>query len=440
MTHLLALAFLFTASPPAVAAARPEPSAPRLDLNGALRRALEKSPQYRALKLTEKNAELAEKNAWRALLPVADVQAEHSYSRLDEATTAAAGAIAESPWSSRLGFSVTETLYDNGESWRKTKITGLQRELESLNLESGRSRLEVDVAKAFYDYSSAVAELDLQEQQLESLRLQERSIESRYRRGLSSNRDFLRITAQVRTAEIGLLTRRMSIEEARGALRTAVGDAGADFAPLKPGALAPDDVPVPALDIERVYDIRAARLQDRVSELREEAARRSNWPRVSLTGSYNYEIPRYLGPRRDGLDDPSWNLRAALVLDYRLWDWGRTARDVEIAANTLSIERATREQSRLRIEQDLRQLRDRAEVLRSSLRMSREILRASEAAYRNVNQAYLEGRTTYLEFIAALNDYSASRSQELTLRFGVLKLQADLAHAQGTVDDLFQIR
>ena len=74
------------------------------------------------------------------------------------------------------------------------------------------------------------------------------------------------------------------------------------------------------------------------------------------------------------------------------------------------------------------------------MKLNRQILKANEEAYRALNRGYLDGNVSYLELITSLQDLYSSRSQEQTLYFEVLKLRAELAYYQGTVNEVLQIQ
>ncbi len=404
-----------------------------IDFHAALQRALDKSPKYNSLVLTERNASLLESNGWSALLPSFDLNATHTYTQKNEPLHPS-----HYPWSNQAGLMITENLYDNGDTWRAAKIAGLNRRIEALNLQSGRSRLLVDVAKSFYDFSSANGGVELQKQQIEALRLQFHTIEGRYLRGLRNSRDFLRIKTQLQSAEIGLISQTLGLENARTALRTMIGEDGQpDFVPLV--QLETPGLQFPVVNAENSYDVRIANLRESVATLIYESLHRTEWPRLNLKSSYNYVQPQYFGGKNAGLDNPYWNFQAMVTLDYHLWDWGQTRRKIEVAENLRRIEDNTQAQTRLQVVQNLDSLQKQVTLGKSSLLLSEQILKSSESSFHSLNLGYLEGRVNYIDLVTALNDLYASRSQNLNLRFSLLKLRAELAHNEGTVDDVLKI-
>lgn len=415
--------------------------APTVDFHQALERALEKSPEFQVLKLKMENAKLETKNAWAVLLPTVDLQASHAY---NEQNTSAyfTPVFRHAPWSNQAGLTVSENLYDNGLSWRHAKSAELNEQLQTLVFESARSRLLISVAKAYYDYSLAVAVIELQRQQIQTLKAQFRTIESRYQQGMSSNRDFLRIKAQGQSSEISLLTQEIEVNRAKQTLRLAIGESEAtEFKPLvleKNFRLESVAGVNHAVVAEDSYEFRIAELQEKNAAVAYESARRLEWPRLSLRGSYNYTVPQYIGDNIAGVDDPYWNLQLMVVLDYRLWDWGSNRRNVVLAENLQRIENQNQVSSRLKVRQDLIQLEAQLQILKRSFVVSQQILSANQEAYESLNRGYRDGKISYLELITALNTVYSSRSQDLSLRFNILKSQVDWAYYQGNVDEVLK--
>lgn len=410
-----------------------------LNFQQTLQRALERSPEFSSLALKAQNAKWASTSAWTALLPTIDLQASYAYNR-QNTSNYFTSVYQHAPWSNQAGVSINENLYDNGVTWRLAKISDLNEKAQELGLQSGRDRLLVNVAKAYYDFSLAMGTADLQRQQIETLKTQFRTIEGRYRQGVSSNRDYIRIKAQVQSAEISLLSQEIQIQETKQALRLLVGDAEAtEFKPLQPKRSLLKDLPS-KISEKATYEFRIAEIQERISEVTYESANRLQWPRLSLKGSYNYTVPQYLGEKFAGVDDPYWNLQVMLILDYRLWDWGTSQRTVRIAENQKRVEQNTQVSSRLKVSQDLLQLENQMRLIQQSYDVSQQILKANQLAYDSLNRGYRDGKISYLDLITALNTLYSSRSQDLSLCFNFLKSRLEWAYYEGTVDEALKIQ
>ena len=411
----------------------------QLSFHQALERALLKSPDYDTLMRTSHNSHLLSKNAWATIFPEIDLQAYHQYADQGGSLPPTAVIYPHAPWSNFAGVTVNENLYDNGESYRQVEISNLSASIADLAANRGRQALLLKVAKAYYDFSSAMGSIVLQRQEIETLRQQFRTIEGRYRQGMSSNRDFLRIKVQLQRAEISLQTQEISIEESGTALRLAIGESrDVGFVPLSEDANSLDGMRFPDVMPEETFDYRIARMQDEVSDLKFGSAVRADLPRLTLKGSYSYDVPEYLGPRVPGQDDPYWNFTGLIVLDYTLFDWGIRHHNIEIADNQKQIEMDVQKTIRLSAAQALNRLKKQVQLYLNSYRESRSILKNEEEAYESLNRGYREGKVTYLDLITALDDLYSSRTQNIGLQYALLKARADVAFYQGNLDEVLQ--
>lgn len=423
--------------------ARPDPqseSVERMDFHQTLLRALEKSPDYDILRKTKNKSDLAFKNSWSVLLPELDLETQNGFNNQGGNSYIAATAPV-TPWSSLLGLTLTENLYDNGKALNEMDVAGRTREIGTLSLIRGKQQLLLNVALAYYDYSSTMQSLELQRQEIVALQQQFRTIDGRYRNGVSSNRDFLRIKAQVQRSEIDLTTQQVAAETARQTLRQVIGESSAtDFIPIFPKGDEIGTWRAPDITPENTFDFRIARLQDDISDIHFREVEREDWPRLALKGSFSYNVPQYVGAQTPGVDDPYWNVQGMLVMDYALWDWGIRRRNVEVADQQRVIERDTQEKTRLQVRQDLRRLIAQAALYQKSYAESVQILRDEENVYSSLNQGYRDAKVTYLELITALGELFASRTQSMSLQFSLLKARASLAFYEGNLDELLDVR
>jgi outer membrane protein TolC len=417
---------------------------PKLDFQAALKRALERSPDFDVAKRNALNARLNYKNSWAVLLPQVDIQLQHLYnsqggSAYSTTTTTSTGAIVPltaTQSSDLFGLTVNENLYDNGDSWRAMEVAEYGRDIGNLTLKKGQQQLLLNVAKAFYNYSSAVANLELQEQEIETLRQEFRTIEGRYQQGVNSNRDFLRIKAQLQKSEIDFATQKISLQDSLQSLRLAMGERETlEFVALRPEPEKLKVLQFPNVQPEDSFDYQIAHLQNLISDLKYRTVQRQDWPRLSLKSEYSYNDPQYLNQQLAGTE-AYWNFQVALVLDYSLWDWGTRSNNVEIADNQRSIDNDGQESTRIQVKQDLNRLSVQVGFLSQSFKESEQILKDEQAVYTSLNLGYREGKTTYLELITALSDLYSAKSQFLNLQYSLLSARASLGFYQGNLDEV----
>jgi outer membrane protein TolC len=414
-----------------------------LNFGQALQRAREKSPDYDAAKRSTRNSDLSYKKAWAVLLPQADLQAQHFYNQQGSSNllsnsqpTVSSLSSATTPWSDLLSLNLTENFYDNGDSLRLMEIADFSKQLGQLSQNLSLQQLFLKVSKAYYAFSAAAGSIELQSQEIKTLRKEFSTIEGRYRQGVSSNRDFLRIKAQLMRSEIEFASRQISLGESLQALRVSIGERDSvDFVPFTPNLSKLNEIEFPVVEPEQALDFRIAHLQNKISDLKYRSVARQNWPRLSLKSAYSYNDPQYIGPSGSGLT-PYSNFQVALVLDYSLFDWGIRRHNIEIAENQKTIESDAQEAVRISVQQDLHKLVAQAVLLQQSFQKSQQILKDEMEVYSSLNRGYREGKVSYLELITALGELYSAKAQFLNLQYSLLNERASLAFYQGNLDEV----
>lgn len=410
-----------------------------LTLQQTLAKALERAPDYRGLVAEEIKAHLSEANAKNMYLPKLDAQARHAYSDVTSSSSTSTSTAVHSPWSNSLALSLSENLYDNGDSYRLARISDIQWRIARLNREKGRRDLLRRVALAYFDYSSAAMSLTQQKSQASVLKTQFRNIEGRFRQGLSRNGDYLRIKAQLERAEIAITNQEITLNEKRLRLQEIMGaEDEYDFQVLTPKSGALLGLKFMPVDPLKTAEFQIAELIDKASEIRVTSAQRANWPRLSLKGTYSYNQPQYLGSRVSPADDAYWNLEGSIVLDYGLWDWGSRKRDIEIAESQRLIDSTQQDITRLKVKQALNALAQNSAAVQSTYGKSRQIAKDAEEIYAIVSRSYREGKSTYIDLASALDELLSSRLQVVQLEFRLLQARTELSYYDGTIDEILQ--
>src|SRR4051812_5109910 len=96
-----------------------------LSLGDALRFALQNAPSLEQARQLEGISELERRNAQSRFFPSLDASASHGVSKTSPPSPT-------EPWTSQLGVSLTEHLYDNGVSLLQYDVAGINREYARL--------------------------------------------------------------------------------------------------------------------------------------------------------------------------------------------------------------------------------------------------------------------------------------------------------------------
>lgn len=414
-----------------------EPGAERLDFKATLKRALEKSPDFRTEYYRSENATILAKKSRSQLLPSLDLQASHSLNRAGIPTDEEPDGSRFRPFNNVLGLTLKEELAESFEGFRQLRLQNLLSEQARLSYERQKNRTLVDVARTYFEYSEAAGAYQLAKSQYETTVEQFKTIEARHFQGMSSSRDYLRSKADKQRSEISVLNQSYSLKQARENLKTIVGESGnLEFIPFDTRTIRTELMSTPPVDPESTLDYRFAKLGVDASQVRVQSAEFAYWPRLGLSATAGLVQPNYLSARRPENGDLYWNFTGLITIDYNIWDWGIRRRDIEYAKNDMHVETAAQDRARLQVEQNLNTLFVNQSVLQQTFQISSQTLDDSEDVYTSLYRGYREGKVTYIELNTALGDLYASRSADLQLRFNILKARAEIAYFEGKADEV----
>ncbi len=405
-----------------------------LDLPQAIQYALEHSPVYDASRRNAEIAELQVSSALSRFLPSADAQAVQG---VQEPVLGP-----NPPWTSQLGLTITETLYDNGQSYTQFKSARASRDAARLAELQARDQLSLSVARQFYQFSLATQLLEVQQKQHDLLEDQYRLMQSRYRQGLRTRQDFLRLKVQVQRTDLDLITSRDSIRASRTELKRLLGvedwshDAGLEFVPITPADQAPRGLPTEMSAIEKSYEYRLADIQKSINHYSVNLAERRYWPQLSVTAGAGYGVSNYLGatavaPATTG----PWSWNALLTLQYNLWDWGTRRRDVQVAIHQEAVSNDGLRSSVLSTRVEKENVHFLLKRLKQSDQLNRELLAISQESFDTIDANYRQGKSTYLDIINSLSDLLDAKTRVYNTYYSLLQNLAQYRYYEGTLYD-----
>lgn len=401
-----------------------------LSLRDAIRFAVENSPALAATKAEVEIADSEKSKAVAGFLPQLDLATGQG---LLSGGTQRAGSVAS--------LSLTENLFDGGLSILNYDSSSLRKKIADLAYANARDQLALAVAQQFARLSLNRNLLEVQEKQYEIIRKQHQTIESLYKQGIKTRKDYLRFTTEMRRSEIELANARIAIDRASVELRRLLGKVAdgavqaAEFQPMPVDYKTVEKLPTSKPDIKNHFQYRIATLQTEVFSNDATVARVKFWPQLGLTAEAVRTEDDYLGVGR-GLSDGSgtnWSLLA--TIKWNLMDWGIRRQDIHIAdqrklvqerqiKDRLNLFTAENENLMLNVRQSL-----------SNFNLSKELLDLEAKTYEFLQVEYQNGKVTYLDLIVGLRDLLNARVKLFTSYFELHQLMFQYRYHEGRLYD-----
>lgn len=376
-----------------------------LDLKQTVRYAIDHSPEFDSIKKRLEIADLEEKTAFYRYFPSLDLSAVHG---LDESDPRPVVVNAGYPWTSRATLSLTQNLYDNGETNAKHKIAELTKEQATLSFNEQKNKLSLDVISLFLAYSLNAKLVEIQEKQFSMMTRQYQSVSKDYYQGFKTKRDFLRFKTQVNRIEIGLSTAKSNLEKSRLALLKQLGESDENSAQFRFTAVDlesyKDIQTISGIDIKKHYLYRFANLQKEINDLNYGLIHQKKWPEIYLTASASYGSSQYIQSHQSFSDNDvvSWN--ALLTLKYNFFDGGIRSRDADVAYLKRQILNNDLQVSLFSIQTVIKELQMSTQQTVRNYNLANDLLKLEKDNLGFMQSEYRSGKVQYLDLIAGYDN------------------------------------
>lgn len=321
-----------------------------LSLKDAVQMALERSPTLKAKREAILKAEYAKKEALSRFFP--SLQAQYSYSRLDEAQYTLGlrpkevtlnlpppiGSLtipAFEPYKLKvsgrdiwgLDLTLVQPLYTGGALRASYELSKLGLDAARTEEELVRLELVFRVKQAYFQVLQAEKALDVARRALEALKEHHRVAKAFYEQGMIPKNDLLQVEVELSQREQDVLRAQNGLLIARAYLNTLIGK------PLEEEVKLSEVLSVEEFEaelgacIEKALqarpELKLSRISVEAKKKEVDIARSGLLPQVSLVFDYKRTGDDPLVDGLPGRPDPdTWTLMA--VLKWRLWDWGGT--------------------------------------------------------------------------------------------------------------------
>lgn len=391
-----------------------------LTLNQAVQMSLATSPAFLIAKNQMDSAHLEMKNAFSKFFPSLDLSASHGVREINPTqlrpnnTSAVSGAT----------LSLTENLYDNGESDKKNRIAQYRYQLAKLSYEKSRAEIVRAVLLAYYRLNITTQNLKLTKTNFDQLEKLANQLKNQFQQGIRTQKDYLGFKTRAQRARLNVLRAEQDLVQAKTALLQVIGldpetsvQIDESVKPLRP--------PTPlTVDIspESLYEFRRMQVQSQIDDLEVQRVNRNFWPQLNLVAAASYGSSDYINTNQSWKDNETSQWSLLLNLNFNLLDWGVRSREIQIAALA---QKSSEQTSRALLLKDKKELEEfKLEVANSneSFQLSKELQKMEEDSYRILERDYRSGRSTYLELITGLANLLDAQSRGLEADYN----QADL--------------
>ncbi len=301
--------------------------------------------------------------------------------------------------------------------------------------EAARLSLAAQVAKAWFAVAEAGHQVRLADETVASRQSSTERIAARYRRGVAAALDLRLARSNQAEAESAVALRQRQLDLAQRQLETLagryptgnIGDEAGEQALTLPDVPEPVPAGLPSELVARRPDLKAAERRLAAAGLRIREARRSLYPRVTLTASGGTTSDS-LGDLLDS-DFSVWGLASSLL--QPIFQGGRLRAAVDFAESSRERALALYAQGVLRAFAEVESALAAERLLTLEETAQAAAARESTAAAKLAEDRYLAGLGDYLSILESQRRAFASESRVLSIRALLLTNRVDLHLALG---------
>lgn len=405
-----------------------------LNLGDTISYALDHSPQLDTAKRELSISQLEVENSFTHFLPKMDSSITHNWTSTPE--------VGFDRWrrGDKLNLTLTENLYDNGESYTRYQINQLRYKEKLVALQKIQNEVCKKVAYAFIQYRSSLKRLEIQKQHFEILSKQYEQTAKDYHGGVKTEESYLRFKADLYRAQLDLQYAENEVTEFLLTLKKELGDTssmekmGFNFHEVDEKK----DLhrAFPLLKIEEFYDLRMASFQNQAQQLSSQLVKRNYWPQLNFKTELSYNHPTYLK------GDPymrkeRFSGQAGIVLQWNIWDWGEKRREVDIALEQEKIVQNRARVEELNLVEEMEKLQVRIKLSQSNYRVSETLLGLEKKNFASIEGAYRSGKMTYLDYIKSLENYLSAQGRYYQSLYELKQQIISYRYYEGTLYDSY---
>lgn len=303
-------------------------------------------------------------------------------------------------------------------------------EVSQAELQAARLSLAARVAKAWFNLAEGEQQLKEAAQTAEAYRQNLKTLESRFKRGLSKGLDLRRTRTLAATSEADLATQRRALDTAKRNLELLLGRYPA--AAVRPGKNLPElpeAIPagLPADLIQRRPDLIAAERRLAAADSEQLARRKDLLPRISLTASGGTSSQAF-DNLLDG-DFSVWTL--AGNLSQPIFQGGRILANIDRSVSIKEQARAAYRNAALRAYLEVETTLAAEAYLKNEYTYLKTAAEAANAAENQAWDSYRKGSVDFLNVLDSQRTAAGARSRLIAAKNLLLQNRIDLYLALG---------
>lgn len=322
-------------------------------------------------------------------------------------------------------------LFRGGQDYYRKQAAELGIEASEFEKAATRNQLVNHVTAAYYGELAATEAHEVSKHSVEAVQSELNQSRIRFEAGTLLKSDVLSLEVQLAEAKDAEIQSANAIELAQSMLKTLLGLSAQDafvIDPARQSALPEAPATFDELlnqTLSQHPELKAAEKRVAIAEQQLSTAQAAHLPRADAFVSYGSDSKDLaFSSNRD-------NVTAGVMVEVDVFSGFATQEKIKKAEHELTAAREAARQTRLRIENQLKNAQLKLQEALNRVQVSSVAVQAADEALRLVNEQRQAGVVTVTRYIEAEVARDKAHTREITARFDALRAEAELKQASG---------
>lgn len=334
---------------------------------------------------------------------------------------------------SQMGITLSESLYDNGESFYSRNVGKQNLEVAHLQFKAALNNATQKIVESFLSLLRSEQIFKIKTQDQAALNKQFSFVEGMFKQGLQVRSDYRRFSAQFKRSELALKEAQAQLEKNRIHFLHLLNVDNSVVSTLKTPPVRTDFELYPdTLKNNPVSQSAFTLAQKSILEIEMAHIRRTHFPEINVSTGVFYNNQDYLGENRfSSRADTTWNV--LLSVNYKIFDWGNENREVQMKLIDSQLKRQSLDELQRQEKRDFDTFLSEIDLIKERYTLSQELLSLENEAFSSSLTEYKQGKRTSLEIIDTLEKLNLAKTSVVETTSQLLSIYYKSKFFEGTL-------
>jgi|GEM_PF-5361882 len=336
---------------------------------------------------------------------------------------------------SSLSFNLDYPLYDNGQSFIKENLLLRRKKKLELKLVQEKNKIISEITFLFLDISLEETFLKSSQEEFVFAERNFKVLSQQYQEGLKSYSDYLTGKANLQRKKVQLESLKFSLSQKKNSFFSLLSK---DSFTLEIFSLESLKVPIwpSSLDFSSFIEIKIEQLETQNSQDQIILSEKKTFPELALSFGGKYNTQDFFKTSHSWQENQAWEWSALFTVKYPLWDWNKSAYDVEIMTEKKRSQEYQEKKILEKIKNESEKLRLQFEENLQLLKLAKELWDLEKQRADSIKISYQNGKSPLSDWLLVEKEKLEAEGRYLAALISLQKNYYSLLQLQGNLHEI----